>query len=91
MKKLRRFAPIGLYISGLAVIASVVLYAIYRTFDLPLQISLAMIVVGLALYVLLDPQRTRRAPGSRTLKQRSILRQAATETFETGTAPSSSR
>lgn len=61
MKNLRRFAPIGLYLSGLAVIASVVLYAIYRTFDLKLQISLGLIVIGLALYVFLDPQRTREA------------------------------
>jgi ABC-type uncharacterized transport system involved in gliding motility auxiliary subunit len=61
MKKLRRFAPLGLYLSGLAVLASIVLYAIYRQFNLPLQISLAVIVVGLAIYVLLDPQRTREA------------------------------
>ncbi len=56
---LRRFAPIGLVISGLAALSAFVLYILYRSFDLPLQISLGLIVLGLALYVLLDPQKTR--------------------------------
>lgn len=59
--KLTRFAPIGLIIAGLAVLASAGLYIVYRRFDLPLQISLGMIVLGLALYVLLNPQGTRAA------------------------------
>jgi ABC-type uncharacterized transport system involved in gliding motility auxiliary subunit len=56
---LRRYAPIGLYLAGLATLAAIGLYIVYRTITLPIKISLAMIVIGLALYVLLDPQRTR--------------------------------
>ncbi len=60
-QKFRRFAPIGLILSGLAVLVSAGLYIVYRRFDLPLQISLGAIVLGLALYVLLDPQGARQA------------------------------
>jgi len=57
----RRYAPIGLYLAGLAAIVSLALFIILRTFNLPLQISLGMIVIGLALFVLLDPGRAREA------------------------------
>jgi ABC-type uncharacterized transport system involved in gliding motility auxiliary subunit len=57
----RRFAVIGLYISGLAALASAGIYIIENRFTLPLQISLGIIVLGLAMFVLLDPQRTREA------------------------------
>lgn len=56
---MRRFAPFGLYLAGLALLAAGILYILQRSFSLPIQISLGLIVIGLALYVLLDPQRTR--------------------------------
>jgi ABC-type uncharacterized transport system involved in gliding motility auxiliary subunit len=58
---LRRFAVLGLYLAGLAVLASAVLYIIEGRITLPLQISLAVIVLGLALFVFMDPQRAREA------------------------------
>jgi ABC-type uncharacterized transport system involved in gliding motility auxiliary subunit len=57
----RRFAPIGLYLAGLAVLVSLGLYFVQRSFSLPLQISLGMIVAGLALFAFLDPNWVRRA------------------------------
>lgn len=60
-RDLRPFAPIGLYLAGIAALVSGGLYIVNRTFDLTLQISLGVIVLGLALFVLLDPQRTREA------------------------------
>jgi len=54
-----RFAPIGLYLSGLAVLVSAGLYIIFQRFDLPLEISLGFIVIGLAVFILLDPERAR--------------------------------
>ncbi len=57
----RRFAPFGLYLAGLALLVSGVLYIIQHSFTLPLQISLAAIVLGLALFALLDPVRTKEA------------------------------
>jgi ABC-type uncharacterized transport system involved in gliding motility auxiliary subunit len=56
----RRFAPIGLYISLVAIIVSGGLYVVFKTFSLPLQISLGFIVLGIASFVILDPERTRR-------------------------------
>ena len=57
----RRFAPLGLYLAWLAALVSAGLYIVQREFNLPLQISLALIVVGLALYAILDPTRVRES------------------------------
>lgn len=54
---LHRFAPVGLVIAGLAALVSFGLYIVFRLFDLRLQISLGFIVIGLAIYILLDPQK----------------------------------
>ncbi len=56
-----RFAPVGLYLSGLAVLVSAGLYIVFHRFDLYLEISLGFIVIGLAIFILLDPERTRVA------------------------------
>ncbi len=56
----RRFAPLGLYLSLAATLVSMGLYVVYRQFDLYLQISVGLIVVGLALFALLDPDRARQ-------------------------------
>ena len=56
---LKRFAPVGLYVALAAALVSGGLYIVQRSFNLPLQISLAMIVFGIAGFALLDPQRLR--------------------------------
>jgi ABC-type uncharacterized transport system involved in gliding motility auxiliary subunit len=59
--KFKRYATVGLIIVLIAVLVSVGLYIVQREFNLALQISLAMIVVGLAIFVILDPERVRIA------------------------------
>uniref|UniRef100_A0A7C4KI28 Uncharacterized protein n=1 Tax=Anaerolinea thermolimosa TaxID=229919 RepID=A0A7C4KI28_9CHLR len=59
--QLEKFAPIGLYVSLLALLVSAGLYIVQRSFTLPLQISLGMIVVGVAAYALMAPRRLREA------------------------------
>jgi ABC-type uncharacterized transport system involved in gliding motility auxiliary subunit len=56
----RRFARLGLYLSLLAVLFSVGWYIVQRQFDLVLQISLGLIVLGLAAYAMLDPENVRQ-------------------------------
>jgi ABC-type uncharacterized transport system involved in gliding motility auxiliary subunit len=60
-KNLKPYAPIGLYVSLLALLTAGSLYFIYRQFDLPVQIALGVAVLGLAFFVLLDPDRIRTA------------------------------
>lgn len=66
--KYRRYAPIGLYLAGAAAIASFVIYFLQRQWNLPLQISLAMVIVGLAVFTLLDPERVRMLLSGRQAK-----------------------
>jgi ABC-type uncharacterized transport system involved in gliding motility auxiliary subunit len=69
---LRQFAPAGLWISGLGGLAGVILLLLKlfifiglftppdkKVFDIWLWICLGLVVVGPALYALLDPQRIR--------------------------------
>ncbi len=53
--QLRKLAPFGLYLALAALIIAAGLYIVYRTFGLPVQISLAVAVVGLASWVMIDP------------------------------------
>jgi ABC-type uncharacterized transport system involved in gliding motility auxiliary subunit len=55
----QRLAPYGFYLSLLAAFVSLSLYIIQRQFNLTLQISLGFIVIGLALFTILDPGRVR--------------------------------
>lgn len=55
----KRYAPLGLYLALLAALASAGIFIVQQEFSLALQISLALIVVGLAIYALLDPDRVR--------------------------------
>jgi len=55
----QRFAPLGLALALLAALVSAGLFIVQRAWNLPLQISLVLIVVGLALFVFLDPGRAR--------------------------------
>jgi ABC-type uncharacterized transport system involved in gliding motility auxiliary subunit len=57
----RSLAPLGLYLALLAALVSIGLYIVRKAFDLPLQISLGLVLVGLALFAILDPERVRVA------------------------------
>ena len=57
----RRFAPLGLYLALLAALAAAGLYIVQRAWNLPVQISLGLVVLGLALFALLDPDKVRQA------------------------------
>lgn len=57
--KLRRFAPIGLYLALIAAAVTIGLYVVQREWNLYLQISLGCIVLGLAIYTILDPDKVR--------------------------------
>lgn len=54
-------AQIFLYLSLSAALVSIGLYIVLREFNLPLQISLGLMVIGLALFVFLNPQQIRVA------------------------------
>jgi ABC-type uncharacterized transport system involved in gliding motility auxiliary subunit len=56
----RRFAPIGLYLALLAALASIGLYIVQREMTIYLQVSLGLILIGLALFALMDPERVRQ-------------------------------
>src|SRR5512138_4032809 len=59
--RIKRFAPIGLYLALAAAIASAGIFIVQRQFNLPLQISLGLIVIGFAIFAILDPARVRHA------------------------------
>lgn len=56
----QRIAPIGLVVALFAILASGGLYIVQRDFSLAVKISLGLSIIGLALFALLDPERTRR-------------------------------
>lgn len=56
----RRFAPLGLVLSLVAAIAAVGFYLVQNKFDLYVQVSLGLVVIGLALYAMLAPDRVRQ-------------------------------
>lgn len=70
-KNYRKFAPVGLYLSLIAAAVSLGLYIVQRTVDLPLQISLGIILLGLAIAILLDPQRAKEVFTGRQAKNTS--------------------
>ena len=57
--KLRKYAPIGLLLSGIALIFSAAYYFVVRKFDIPFQIGLTFIVIGIAFYAVFDPEKVR--------------------------------
>lgn len=57
----QRLAPFGLYLALLAAVVGIVLFIIQGEWNLYIQICLAIIVLGLALFAILDPARVRRA------------------------------
>jgi ABC-type uncharacterized transport system involved in gliding motility auxiliary subunit len=64
----RRFAPFGIYLAVLAAISAFTFYLFQNSFSLGVQISLAFIIVGLAVFVILDPERVRVALTGRQAK-----------------------
>jgi ABC-type uncharacterized transport system involved in gliding motility auxiliary subunit len=56
----RKLAPIGLYLSFVALLVSAGYYIVQREFNLTLQISLGLVVIGLAIYAFLDPDQVRK-------------------------------
>jgi hypothetical protein len=73
LPSMKRLAPIGLYISLAAALVSGALYIVQRSFSLPLQISLACVVLGVAVFALLDPQRLREVLGGRQARYSSNI------------------
>ena len=67
-RKWRRFAPIGLYLALIAAVAAVLIFFVQREWNLILQISIGLCVLGLAGFVILDPDRVRRALSGRHAK-----------------------
>lgn len=59
--KWRRFAPLGLYLALLAGLTAISLYIVQREWNIWLQISLALFVIGIAVFIILDPGRARQA------------------------------
>lgn len=55
----KKFAPIGLYLCIAALLLAGGLYVVQHSFSIYIQISLAVAVIGLAFWVLLDPQKFR--------------------------------
>ena len=54
--------------SGIALIFSAAYYFVVRKFDIPLQIGLAFIVIGIALFAVLDPEKVRTFFTGRQIK-----------------------
>ena len=57
--ELRRYAPVGLLVALLAIVAAAVFYILYREFNLQVKISLGIFILGLAAFAFLDPDRVR--------------------------------
>ena len=56
----KTYAPWALAVSGIALLVSFGLYVVQRAWNVNLQLSLAVFIIGLALFVYLDPDRARR-------------------------------
>jgi ABC-type uncharacterized transport system involved in gliding motility auxiliary subunit len=67
----RRYAPLGLYLAVLALLVAFGLFVIQREWNFSLQVSLALVIVGLALYVLMDPVRIQEFFVGRQARQGS--------------------
>ncbi len=57
----KQLAPWSLYLSLAALLSALVSYLIQRQFSLIVQISLAVVVLGIALFAMLEPQKLREA------------------------------
>ncbi len=64
----QRLAPIGLILSCLSLMMALGFYWIFREFNLIVQIFLGLVVVGLAFFILLEPEKTLRAITGRKVR-----------------------
>lgn len=71
--KLRRYAWIGLAVSGAAVVFAIVYYFLFRKFDLSIQIGLGLVIIGLAVFALFDPQKLQEIITGREMKYGSNM------------------
>jgi len=56
---LKKHAPLGLYITFITLIAAAGYYIVTKKIDLPLQILLGLSIIGIALFIIFDPQKVR--------------------------------
>lgn len=73
MNKIKRYAPWGLILSLVAALGAGGVYLVMRQFNLYVKILLGLIVVGIALFALIDPDRARIALTGRQAKHGSNL------------------
>jgi ABC-type uncharacterized transport system involved in gliding motility auxiliary subunit len=66
--KLRKYGVIGLYVALAASLTALGLYIVFKQFNLGLQVALGFIVIGLAFYCLINPQRVREVFTGRQAK-----------------------
>lgn len=66
--KLRKYGVIGLFISLAGALTALGLYIVYKQFNLPLQVALGFIVIGLAFFAIMNPQRVREVFTGRQAK-----------------------
>jgi ABC-type uncharacterized transport system involved in gliding motility auxiliary subunit len=66
--KYRKYAVIGLYVALAAALTALGLYIVYKQFNLGIQVALGFIVVGLAFFAMMDPQRVREVFTGRQVK-----------------------
>jgi ABC-type uncharacterized transport system involved in gliding motility auxiliary subunit len=71
--KLRPYAWVGLALAGAAAAFSLTYYFLYRKFDLGIQVGIGVVVIGLAMYALLDPQKLREIFTGRQMKYGSNM------------------
>lgn len=57
----RRIAPLALYLAIIAAVASVGLYIVQQRLTIPLEICLGLVIIGLASFAILDPQKVRQS------------------------------
>jgi ABC-type uncharacterized transport system involved in gliding motility auxiliary subunit len=58
--KLQKFSKIGLVVAAVGMFASLALGLILKKFNLPVQISLGLGVIGFAAFIIFDPDNVRR-------------------------------
>jgi ABC-type uncharacterized transport system involved in gliding motility auxiliary subunit len=73
MSKMKRFAPWGLILSLAAALSAGGVYLVMREFNLIVKILLGLVVIGIALFALLDPERTRVSLTGRQAKHGSNM------------------
>lgn len=67
----QKYANVALILSGVATLATVILAIIFQEFALPVQICLALAVIGLAVFSLLNPEAIRKLFTGRQAKHGS--------------------